>query len=144
MQFLRRTSAMLAALVTEGIAVVAVHRLGHRAPFDLPFDQVDPWLRAAPEDALAAALRALTMLCACWLLFATVAYTCASALGVPAAIRACEWATPPLIRRGVDYSFAASIVVGAVVTPFGARAVAADAATPAPGGPPPSVIVSVR
>ena len=37
MQFLRRAAALVALIAAEGLAVVAVHRLGHRAPFDLPF-----------------------------------------------------------------------------------------------------------
>ena len=74
MQFLRRPAALVALIAVEGVAVVAVHRLGDRAPFDLPFDHLDPWLRAAPGDALAAALRAVALVCAWWLLLVTLAY----------------------------------------------------------------------
>jgi hypothetical protein len=138
MGFLRRP-ALVALVAAEAIAVVAVHHLGNRAPFDLPFDNLDPWLRAAPADALAAALRAVALVCASWLLLVTLAYAGASAARVPSALRACEWATPYAIRRTVDRALAASIVVGAVATPLGVRSVG-RAADP----PPPSVIVDVR
>jgi hypothetical protein len=139
MRFLRPPAALGALIAAEGVAVVAVHRLGDRAPFDLPFDHLAPWLRAAPGDALAAALRAVALLCAWYLLLITLAYACARAARIPSAIRACEWAAPCAIRRTVDRAVAASIVVGVVTTPFGARSVdrAADA-------PPPSVIIDVR
>lgn len=138
MQFIRR-SVLVALVAAEGVAIVAVQRLGSRAPFDLPFDDLEPWLHAAPDDALAAALRAIALLCAWWLLLVTLAYAGASAARIPSAVRACEWATPWAIRRTVDRALAASIVVGAVTTPFGARSLG-HAADP----PPPSVIVDVR
>ena len=144
MQFPRRSAALVAVIVGEGLAVVAVHRLGDRPPFDLPFGQLDAWLDAAPEDALAAGLRAVALLCTWWLLLVTLAYAGARVARVPAALRACEWLTPSAIRRTVDRALAASIVVGAVTTPFGARAVARTSDPPPRSAPPPSVIVDVR
>ncbi len=143
MQFLRRL-ALAAVIAAEGLAVVAVQRLGDRAPFDLPFDHLDAWLEAAPEDALAAGLRAVALLCTWWLLLVTLAYVGASVTRVPAALRACEWLTPSTIRRTVDRALAASIVVGTVSTPLGASAVAGTSDPPPRSAPPPSVIVDVR
>jgi hypothetical protein len=121
MQFVRRSASLLVVLAGEAIAVVAVHRLGSRAPFNLPLDDVDPWLRAAPADALAAALRVVALVLAGWLLVATIAYACASAASIPAAVRACEWVTPHAIRRTIDRALAVSIVAGAVTVPASAH-----------------------
>ena len=117
MHFVRRSACLLVVLSTEAIAVAAVPRLGRRAPFNLPLDDVDPWLRAAPADALIAALRLVALVLAGWLLVATVAYAFASATSIPAAVRACEWATPRAIRRTIDHVLAVSIVAGAVTVP---------------------------
>jgi hypothetical protein len=138
MQFVRRSASLLVVLSGEAVAVAAVHRLGTRAPFNLPLDHVDPWLRAAPADALVAALRVVALVFAGWLLVATVAYACASAASIPSAIRACEWATPRAIRRTIDRALAVSIVAGAVTVPSSAHhAVAAQ-------DRPPPVSVDVR
>ena len=51
MSFQRRPAALVALVAVEGVAVVAVHHLGSRAPFDLPFDQLDPWLRGPGRRA---------------------------------------------------------------------------------------------
>jgi hypothetical protein len=142
MQCVRRSAALFAVLVGEVVAVLAVHRLGSRAPFDLPLDRLQPWLDAAPEDALVAAMRVLALGCAWWLLLATVAYAGASVARVPGAVRACEWVTPRLVRRVVDRSIAASLVVGAFA-PFGVARAAATISTPAPTAPH-HVIVDVR
>jgi hypothetical protein len=113
-----RLLALLALLMAEAVAVVAVLGLGTRPPFDLPLDRLDPWLRASPGDALVAALRVVALASAAWLYVVTVAYACARASGVPAAIRACERATPRAVRRVVDRALAASIVVSAFVSPL--------------------------
>src|SRR6478672_11865777 len=99
MRKIRQSLALVVLLSVEAVAVVAVHRVGAHAPFDLPFDHLDPWLRAAPGDALAAALRAVALVCAWWLLLVTLAYASASVARIPGAIRACEWATPAAVRR---------------------------------------------
>jgi hypothetical protein len=121
MAFVRRFASLLVVVAGEAVAVAAVHRLGTRAPFNLPLDDIDPWLRAAPADALVAALRVVALALAGWLLVATVAYACASATSIPAAVRACEWATPRAIRRTIDRALAVSIVAGAVTGPASAH-----------------------
>ena len=147
MRFLRsvrRSAALVALIAAEGVAVVAVHRLGDHAPFDLPFNRLDPWLHAAPADALAAGLRAASLLCAWWLLLVTLLYVCACVSCLPSAVRACEWATPRAIRRTVDRALAASIVVGAMTAPFGARFVGRTVDGPRAGAPQHTVVVHVR
>ena len=74
MQFLAGRLRVAILLAAESVAVVAVHGLGERAPFDLPLTDLDPWLRAAPVDALAAALRLAALVVAWWLLAATALY----------------------------------------------------------------------
>jgi hypothetical protein len=121
MHFVRRFASLLLVVSGEAVAVAAVHRLGTRAPFNLPLDDIDPWLRAAPADALVAALRVVALALAGCLLVATVAYACARAMSIPAAVRACEWATPRAIRRTIDRALAVSIVAGAVTVPASAH-----------------------
>jgi hypothetical protein len=104
-------------LTVEAAAVVAVHRLGGRPPFDLPLDHVEPWVRAAPADALLAALRVATLGASAWLFAVTAVYALARGLGVPSLLGVLERATPRLIRRVVDPAVAASIVVGALAAP---------------------------
>jgi hypothetical protein len=127
-----RLLRLLALLAAEAAAVLAVHRLGARPPFDLPLDDVDPWVRAAPTDALLAALRFVTLGAAAWLFAVTAAYALARGLGIGSVLGVVERATPHLIRRVVDHAVAASIVVGALAAPVHA------AAQPSP------VVVDVR
>jgi hypothetical protein len=119
-------------LAAESAAVVAAHRLGGRPPFDLPLDDVDPWVRAAPADALLAALRLATLGAAAWLFAVTAAYALARGLGIRSVLGILDHATPHLVRRVVDHAVAASIVVGALAAPVHA------ASSPSP------VVVDVR
>jgi hypothetical protein len=127
-----RRLGLVLLLAAEAAAVVAVHRLGAQPPFDLPLDDVDPWVRAAPADALLAALRLATLGAAAWLFAVTAAYALARGLGIRSVLGVLEHATPHLVRRVVDHAIAASIVVGALAAPVHA------ASAPAP------VVVDVR
>jgi hypothetical protein len=143
-QFLGHRVRLAALLAAESVAVVAVHRLGARAPFDLPLTALDPWLRATPADALAAALRLAALGVVWWLFAATALYIAAAVVGRRGRGRVARTAgalsarvTPRAIRVAVDRALATSITVGALLVPAGARAVAAD-------DPSPSVSVDVR
>jgi hypothetical protein len=143
-QFLGQRLRLAALLAAESIAVVAVHRLGTRAPFDLPLTELDPWLRATPLDAVAAALRFAALGVVWWLFAATALYIAASAAGRRGNGRVARTAgtlsariTPRAIRVAVDRALATSLTVGALLVPAGARAVAAD-------DPSPRVTVDVR
>ena len=133
MRSLHRRARLPLLLAVEAAAVVAVHRLGSRPPFDLSLDTIDPWVRAAPADALLAALRVVALAGAAWLFAITAAYALARGLGIRSALGVLERATPHLVRRVVDHAVAASIVVGAFAAP-------AHAATAAP----PPVVVDER
>jgi len=117
MRSLRRRARLPLLLAAQAAAVVAVYRLGSRPPFDLPVDDVDAWVHAAPADALLAALRVVALAGAVWLFAVTAAYALARGLGVRSALRVLERATPHLVRRVVDHAVAASIVVGALAAP---------------------------
>jgi hypothetical protein len=132
MRCLLRHARLLVLLVAEAAAVVTVYRFGSRPPFDLPLDDLDPWVRAAPADALLAALRVVALAGAAWLFAVTATYALARGLGVRSALRVLERTTPHLVRRVVDHAVAASIVVGALAAPVHA------ASKPAP------VVVDVR
>jgi hypothetical protein len=130
----RRCAALALLVTTEAAAVVAVQRLGRRAPFDLPLDRLQPWLRADPADALAAALRLAALVAASWLLAITLVYLLARRAGIPVLLRACEHVAPRLVRLAADRALAASIVVGAFAAPWHLTR------DPAPG----PVVVEVR
>jgi hypothetical protein len=143
-QLLARRLRLLALLAAEAVAVVAVHRLGTRAPFDLPLTDLEPWLRAAPADALAAALRLTALVVAWWLLTATVLYAAVCVVGSRGKGRVARTVgqlsarvTPRAIRVAVDRALVTSLAVGALLVPAGTRALAAD-------DPTPRVIVDVR
>jgi hypothetical protein len=132
MRSFRRRARLPLLLAVEAAAVVAVHRLGSRPPFDLPLDDVDAWVHASPADALLAALRVTALAGAAWLFAVTAAYALARGLGIRSALGVLERATPHLVRRVVDHAVAASIVVGALAAPAHAAA------------KPPPVVVDVR
>ena len=142
MQFLRRWRSSSRLVAAEGVAIVAVQRLGQPRA-------VRPAVRRPrrvarthrPMTRLAAALRSVALLCAWWLLLVTLAYRVRERSTHPERGPRVRVGTPSAIRRTVDRALAASIVVGAVTTPFGARCRRPHARTP----PPPSrVIVDVR
>lgn len=138
MRVLRALLQLILVVAGELGAVLLLHRLGA-----LPFLQVgwrDPagWLTvAAPEDALLAICRLVALGCAYWLLIGTVLYTGASALRVPAAIRAVQWAALPPVRRVADRAVAVVLTTSSVVGAGGS----AWADAPVPPAPPPVVDV---
>jgi hypothetical protein len=143
-QIIRRRVGLLVLLGTEALAVVGVHGLGARAPFNLPLTDLEPWIRAAPADALAAALRVVALAAAWWLLAATALYVAACIVGrrgrgrVGRAVGGFSArVTPRAIRAAVDRAFATSLAVGALLVPLGTRAVAAEDRSP-------RVVVDVR
>jgi hypothetical protein len=130
MQKVRRVLIAVWLLAGEAAAVAALARLGRRPPFRVPLTDLGGWLRSTPPtDALAAALRVVALLVACWLLAATVVYALACLARVP---RAARWLVPAALRRVVDGAVVVA-VAGALVAP---AAVAAADPTP--------VTVSVR
>jgi hypothetical protein len=127
-----RPTAVL--VVAEVALVVALVRLSTRAPFDLGLD-LSAWRRAAPEDALAAALRWVALGAAGWLLAVTLACVATTALG-----RCVRVGTPQFVRRLVDRTVVSGLVVGALVVPALAP-VAVSAGTRAGGADTPAVTV---
>ena len=67
----RRLAPIALLIGAEVAALLLLHRLGSLTPFDLGADP-DRWARAAPADALAAALRWVALGAAAWLLCVTV------------------------------------------------------------------------
>jgi hypothetical protein len=124
-----RCLRLIALLGAEIGAVVGLVGLGGRAPFAIPRHHLDVWWQTTPPaDALVAILRVVAVVGVGWLLTTTAAYVVARLTRLPRAIRAVGWATSPLIRRTVDAALAASIAVGAGLTPAAAHA----AGTPPP------------
>jgi resuscitation-promoting factor RpfA len=123
MNAVRRSMLLLTLVAAEVSAVVALARLGSRAPFALDHRHLDAWLRTtAPADGLAAVLRVVALAGCGWLLLSTASYAAARACRIPAAIRAVRWCTPAAVRRVVDAALAVSVVAGTVLTPAVARA----------------------
>src|SRR5689334_9556642 len=97
---LQRTARLVAMLVGETAAVVALLAIGRRPALAVPFGHLGRWLAAQPPaDVLVALLRWLALAGALWLLLSTLAYALACACRVPAAVRAVRWATLPVARR---------------------------------------------
>ena len=94
--------------------------VGTRRPFDLPIDDWEAWVRAAPADALASALRLLALGAASWLLVTTLLYVGASVARLPRLLRACAAVTPLPVRHLVDGTCAASVVLATLAGPLGA------------------------
>jgi hypothetical protein len=114
---LRRTSILL--LVGSELAVIALlHRLGAEPWLRVDWSDLDGWLRhARPEDALAAAVRAVALALAYWVLTTTVLYLTARLMRAGAALRGVEWATIPAVRRVVDGAVAVSIATASIAGP---------------------------
>ena len=134
---LRGALALPALLVGEALAVLALARLGDRAPFAIPHD-VGRWLRSAPPvDVLAAALRLVALGCAWWLLVTTTACILVRVCRLSAGIRVTAAVTLPAVRRAVDRALAVSVVVGTL-----AGAAPAARADTGPGVTDPPVVVA--
>jgi hypothetical protein len=121
MRNVRSRAALVLVLSAEAGGVVALARLGARQPFDLPLDDVEPWLRAAPADALAAALRLVGLASGGWVLLATLLSVITRAAHLTRATDVCAALTPRALRRVVDRALATSVVLAAVASPAGAR-----------------------
>jgi hypothetical protein len=125
----RRARRALTVLVAgEGLAVVALHRLGTVDGFAIPRRDFARWLHATPsEDVLLAGIRLAALVTAWWLLATTLLYVGARLAQLHGAVRAVGWATLPGVRRWADRAAAVSIVAASAL----------GAARPAAAGPPP-------
>ncbi|MET0895460.1 MAG: hypothetical protein ABWY80_06390, partial [Acidimicrobiia bacterium] len=129
---LRITNALL--LVTSELVTLAwLVRIGDRRPFALgaPVDgaRIDDWRRAAPFDALAAALRAVAVAVVVWLLLVTVwSVLAACAHRAP---RRLHVGHGPLgdVQRWIERMVVTGLIAGALVGP---SATTASAATEPP------------
>ena len=120
MQRIRRTAALALVVASEAAGVVLLLRVGTRRPFDLPIDDWEPSVRAAPGDALASALRLVALGAASCLLVTTLLYVGASVARLPRLLRACAAVTPLPVRHLVDGACAASVVLATLAGPLGA------------------------
>lgn len=135
------SASQLVGLVALAVAaVIGLHRAGSLEAFQI--DWADPvgWLaRARVGDALVALLRLAGLATGWWVLGSTAVYVAARATGVPAAVRAVEWAALPPVRRLADRAVAVTIA-GSSVLGGPAGAVAAAAEPPAPPVPAPQTV----
>jgi hypothetical protein len=131
-QMVRRVLAATTVLTAEVVAVVVLWRLGSRPPFRIPYSDLGHWLATTdPTDALAAALRLVAFVTACWWCATTVVYALACVTRVPGAARAVAWATPAAVRRIVDAALVVA-VTGTFLFPVGAAGAVAAVAADAP------------
>ncbi|MDH5374094.1 MAG: hypothetical protein OEX97_14210, partial [Acidimicrobiia bacterium] len=121
---MRRTIAVL--LLLEGSGIAAVHNLGSLPGFHVRFEDLST---ARVDDAVASALRYITLALCYWMLVSTVLYLAAQFGDLRKARRVVHWATLPIIRRTVDRALAVSLAVGTLVAP--ARAIAQTPPPPA-------------
>ena len=128
MQVRRRALAGLATLVAVEVAAVALLvRLGTTHPFDLG-PSLDAWSGAAPEDALAAALRWVALVAAGWLLVTTLVDVVTVACTRGRDVAGAHAPGPPLrvaprvVRGLVDRALVAGMAVGVTIAPGAAYA----------------------
>ncbi|MET0919599.1 MAG: hypothetical protein ABWY77_00195 [Acidimicrobiia bacterium] len=129
---LRITNALL-LVTSELVALAWLVRIGDRRPFALgaPVDgaRLDDWRRAAPFDALAAALRAVAVAVVVWLLLVTMwSVLAACAHRAP---RRLHVGHGPLgdVQRWIERMVVTGLIAGALVGP---SATTASAATEPP------------
>ena len=120
---LGRSTVVLAAEAGALIALLAVP-----APA-IEWADLAGWLdRVAPEDAVVALVRFVSIVTAAYLLASTGLYLLAQASRIPALVRGVARFTLPGIRRVVDGALAATIVIAPTSLAFGASPAAAQAA----------------
>ncbi|MEX2621574.1 MAG: hypothetical protein WD250_15260 [Egibacteraceae bacterium] len=114
----QRVGEVLTALAVPAGAAAFLHRLGESPRFRVDWTDLDLWLQVTPlGDVGAALLRLAGLAAAYWILASAILYLVARASGIPAAIRAVEWATLPVVRRVADRAVAivlagSSVAVG--------------------------------
>ncbi|MFI5045850.1 MAG: hypothetical protein ACHQIG_02205 [Acidimicrobiia bacterium] len=122
----RPALALVLLLGAEASGVAALVRLGTSAPFDVSLDP-DAWGRAAPVDALAAALRWVALVAAAWLLAVTLASVAATAIAARQLRRGGRVApaarvAPRAIRHLVERALVGGLAIGVVALPAAAHA----------------------
>lgn len=111
-------------------AIATLHAIGGVAWFQIPWRRLGDWLQQTPADeSLPALLRIVALVLTYWLTVSTALYALAGMARIPAAVRAIEWATLPVVRRVVDGTAALTIVAATVAGPT-APAIANDLPSP--------------
>lgn len=129
-----RVGTLTALVAIELLAVSALHRLGRLPWLTVDWRHLSTWLTSSgSEDALAATLRVVALVCAYWLLLSTILYVAARLVDVPTAVRAVEWATLPALRRLTDRALAVALVSSTVTG--GAGVAGASPAAPPEANP---------
>jgi nucleoid-associated protein YgaU len=111
----RRIVAFVLLVALEVAAVVALARLGHRAPFAVAWGALGTWLRSTdPVDAVAALVRLAALAATGWLLAVTLACALVDVVSrrtMPVGLHAhVRRATPRAIRRVVDRALLVAVV----------------------------------
>lgn len=128
-----RLGEVLAALALPAAGAVFLHRLGQRPGLRVDWSDLDLWLQVTPlADVLASFGRLAGLAAACWVVASTLAYLVAVASGLPAAVRAVEWATLPVVRRAADRAIAVVLAGSAAAAGTGPAVASAAATWPPP------------
>lgn len=125
----QRAGEVLTSLAVPASAAVFLHHLGESPRFRVGWTDLDLWLQSTPfGDVTAALLRLAGLAATYWILASAILYLAARASGIPAAVRAVEWATLPVVRRAADRAVAI-VLAGSSVAVGAAPAVASDLPT---------------
>ncbi len=130
----RRAVAELATigawLGVSAAAVVVLTAVGRSGALSIEFGRLGVWLSSTqPEFVVAALLRVAALAVSLWVLTSTLLYVVALASRVPAAVKAVEWATVPVLRPSARRLVAAGL---AAVTLVGAPRIASASVMQSP------------
>lgn len=130
----------LAALLSFEVgSIAALHWVGRYEFLQIPWSDLDRWLRdAQPEDALAAVIRLVALVLGYWMLATTLAYVAGRLVDAPRALRTVSWLMLPGARRVIDAVLALSITASSAAAAIPAATSATTTAQePQPDREPP-------
>jgi nucleoid-associated protein YgaU len=119
MRKLKASGPVLFLLAGEVAGLVALHRLGAEPFLQVPWSDIEAWLRSAdPADALAATLRLAALGTAWWLTATTILAVAVRAVGGSRSIL--DRLTLPFIRRMADRLGGVAVTAALLTSPGGA------------------------
>lgn len=127
----KRAVIALGMLLSGASAPLALRGLRTVAWLRVDWTHLTSWAATTPlEDAVAAIVRLVALICMYWLLGSSALYGLARLTRLPRATRVAGWITMPVVRRVVDRALAVALATSTVVAGW---VVTASAAAPQRG-----------